>query len=332
MTTSQSLVQTVDLKKYFAIRRTFNPFSKQQQAYVKAVDGVSISIEAGKSVAIVGESGCGKSTLARTISLLIPPTSGEVYFDGRRIDNGDVHAKDLYRNIQMVFQDHESSLDPRVKIGNSIAEPLRELIGAKTAEVKTAISDSLAAVRLHEDYVDRLPRELSGGEKQRVAIARAIAVHPKLVILDEPTSALDASVQAEILNLLLELQKRYNLAYMLITHNIAVAKYLADSISVMYCGRIVESGPTRTVTDSPRHPYTLALMRSTPIPDPSRRNLLQVEIRGEVPSSINPPPGCRFNPRCPYAEKTCSEDAPPLRKIAPSHFAACHFVEKTANQ
>jgi peptide/nickel transport system ATP-binding protein len=188
----------------------------------------------------------------------------------------------------------------------------------------------LTAVGLSEEFASRLPGQLSGGQKQRVAIARAISTQPKLVILDEPTSALDASVQAQILRLLIELQKEFKLSYMLITHNIAVAQYMSDVMAVMYAGYLVEHGPTRTVITKPRHPYTIALIASAPIPDPERRNLLQVEIKGEVPSAINPPSGCRFNPRCPYAEEICTKENPLLREIAPRQHVACHFVEKTA--
>ncbi len=217
-----------------------------------------------------------------------------------------------------------------MKVTNSIGEPLRGLMGYSDAEVKSAVRESLLSVGLPPDF-ERIPRQLSGGQKQRVAIARAISPHPKLVILDEPTSALDASVQAQILTLLVEIQKKFDLSYMLITHNIAVAKYLADTVVVMYTGKAVEYGPTLTVIDRPRHPYTMALIRSAPIPDPWNRNLLQTEIRGEVPSAINPPPGCRFNPRCPYADRICSQQSPPLEEISPSHFVACHFTDKTAS-
>lgn len=323
------LLRTVDLKKYFPVRKGINPFSREKQRYVKAVDGISISIPRGKTVGVVGESGCGKTTLARTVSLLTSPTGGQIYFEGNRIDDGKVRPRKLYRNMQMVFQDPESSLDPRVKIGHSIGEPLRELMGFNPSEAKKAVEESLVAVGLDGDFFNRLPRELSGGQKQRVAIARAIAPTPKLVILDEPTSALDASVQAQILTLLVELQRKYNLAYMLITHNMAAAKYLADSIAVMYSGNLVEYGPTLSVIDQPRHPYTIALINSAPIADPWKRNLLQTEVAGEVPSAINPPSGCRFNPRCPYSEGICSEINPDLREIERSHFVACHFVEKT---
>ena len=262
--------------------------------------------------------------------MLTQPTAGELYFFGKRIDNGHGSLREAYRNMQMVFQDPESSLDPQMKCGQSIGEPLRGLLGMSDSEAKRTVAESLLAVGLNEDYADRLPRQLSGGQKQRVAIARAISPHPKLLVLDEPTSALDASIQAQILSLLVDLQKKYALSYVLITHNIAVAKFLCDDIAVMYAGNLVEYGPASVVLNKPRHPYTIALIKAAPIPDPWRRNLLQIEIKGEVPSAINPPPGCRFNPRCPYAEDICKTDNPELLEIGPSHSVACHFVNKTA--
>jgi len=325
----RNILTTVDVKKYYPIREGFNPFGRSQRKYVRAVDGVSLSIPKGKTVAVVGESGCGKTTLARTITLMVPPTSGSIIFNGVDIAKEKIKPKVLYRDIQMVFQDPDSSLDPRIKIKDTIAEPIRSLVGGSEAEVNRYVRTSMEAVGLSEEQGSRPPKQLSGGQRQRVAIARAIAPQPKLIVLDEPTSALDASVQAQILSLLLDLQNKYNLSYMLITHNISVAQYLSDQTAVMYAGNLVEYGDTKTVIRKPRHPYTITLIQSAPIPDPLKRNLLSIEIKGEVPSAINPPSGCRFNPRCPYAEKICTEINPPLREISPGHFVACHFAEKT---
>jgi len=329
---TDNILTTRDLKKYFQIRTAFNPFSRSEPRYVRAVDGISISIPRGRTVAIVGESGCGKTTLARTIAMLTPPTSGEVIFEGRDLSKSKIYPKGLYRDLQIVFQDPDSSLDPRMTVHNCVAEPVRGLVHETGKRVDDVVSECLTEVGLPEELSDRLPRQLSGGQRQRVAIARAIATSPKLVILDEPTSALDASVQAQILTLLLELQQKLGLTYLLITHNIAVARYLSDVVGVMYAGSMVEYGPAEEVLADPRHPYTITLINSAPIANPKVRNLLNVEIRGEVPSAINPPHGCKFNPRCPYAEGLCSREAPAPRELSPGHFVSCHFVEKTGKQ
>src|SRR5579864_3342279 len=325
----RTILETVSLSKYYPIRKNF--LSRAPRRFVRAVDDVSLQLTRKKTTAVVGESGCGKTTLARTVTMLVPPTSGEIFFEGKDISKPkNQNWKELYRNIQMVFQDPDSSLDPRFKVKDSVAEPLRGLLGANSEAVNQQVEESLAAVGLAEEHADRLPAQLSGGQKQRVAIARAIATKPKLVVLDEPTSALDASVQAQILKLLLNLQRKYELSYMLITHNIAVAQYLSDNIAVMYTGNLVEYGPTKSVIQKPRHPYTITLIASAPIPNPWKRNLLSAEIKGEVPSAINPPSGCRFHPRCPFAEKICSEENPELEPVSPGHYVACHFVNKTA--
>ncbi len=326
----QDVLSVENLKKYFPIQRGFNPFARSGKKFVRAVDGVSLSLPKKKTTAIVGESGSGKTTLARTVTMLEPATQGKIFFEGKEIKRGRRGSKELYRNLQFVFQDPDSSLDPRAKVKDSISEPLRGLVGGDKAWLSEEVLKSMDAVGLPREYAERYPASLSGGEKQRVAIARAIAPHPKLVILDEPTSALDASVQAQILKLLLDLQEEFSLSFMLITHNIAVARYLSDVIAVMYAGNVVEYGPTKSVLAKPRHPYTIAMISSAPDPNPWVRNLLNVEIRGEVPSAIDPPPGCKFHPRCPYAEKVCSEVVPPLEEIAPGHVVACHFVSKTA--
>jgi oligopeptide/dipeptide ABC transporter ATP-binding protein len=326
---NEPLLRTVELRKYYSSAKGINPFSRTKEKTVRAVDGVSITVPYGKTLAVVGESGCGKTTLARTLALLTPATGGEIYFDGQRIDGGKSADEEVYRKMQMVFQDPDSSLDPRMKVSEIIEEPLRGLTKMSRADRGAAASESLRAVGLSDDFGERYPGQLSGGQKQRVAIARAISTRPKLLILDEPTSALDASVQAQILKLLVELQRRFSLSYMLITHNIAVAAYLSDLIAVMYAGNLVEYGPTDAVLRKPRHPYTIALLKSAPTPDPVARTLLQIEIKGEVPSAIDPPSGCKFNPRCPYAEAICSEQVPALSKVTEDHTAACHFLEKT---
>jgi len=323
----EAILRTTDLKKYFPIQRGINPFSKSKR-FIRAVDGVNMTLWKGTTLAVVGESGCGKTTLARTIALLTKPTSGDVIFDGKSAVN-ETEPRIVYKNLQMVFQDPDSSLDPNVRVGDSIGEPLYGLMKWNKAAVDSAVRRSLEIVGLPRDVVDRLPGQLSGGQKQRVAIARAIGPQPKLVILDEPTSALDASVQAQILKLLIELQKEYSLSYMLITHNIAVAEYLSDYMLVMYAGDVVESGQTEEIMAKPRHPYTIALISSAPVANPWKRNLLEVDIRGEVPSAINPPTGCKFHPRCPYAEPICSKERPQLKELSPGRLVACHFVEKT---
>ena len=323
------ILQTVDLRKYFPIQRGINPFSKAKK-FIRAVDGVNMTLWKGTTLAVVGESGCGKTTLARTIALLTKPTSGDVIFNGKSIVSGTTDPRLVYRDLQIVFQDPDSSLDPNIRVGDSIGEPLNGLMKWSKEAVDKAVLRSLEVVGLPHDIADRLPDQLSGGQKQRVAIARAIGPQPKLVILDEPTSALDASVQAQILELLLKLQKEYSLSYMLITHNIAVAEYLSDFMLVMYAGDVVESGQTEEIMAKPRHPYTIALISSAPVANPWKRNLLEVDIRGEVPSAINPPSGCKFHPRCPYAQPICSQERPQLRETSPGRLVACHFVEKTA--
>ena len=325
----ETILQTVELRKYFPIQRSVNPFSKTKK-FIRAVDGVNMTLWKGTTLAVVGESGCGKTTLARTIALLTKPTSGDVIFNGESIVNKTTDPTVVYRNLQIVFQDPDSSLDPNIRVGDSIGEPLYGLMKWNKDAVEGAIKRSLEIVGLPPDIADRIPSQLSGGQKQRVAIARAIGPQPKLVILDEPTSALDASVQAQILKLLLELQKEYSLSYMLITHNIAVAEYMSDFMLVMYSGDVVESGQTEDIMAKPRHPYTIALISSAPIANPWKRNLLEVDIRGEVPSAINPPSGCKFHPRCPYAQPICSQERPQLREISAGRFVACHFVERTA--
>jgi len=323
------LIETIHLIKNFPVRGGFQlPFYKTR-AFIKAVDDVSIEIREGETLAVVGESGCGKTTLARTIMRLLEPVSGTIKFEGHDITKvkGE-ELRRLRRNMQIVFQDPQSSLDPRYKTQDTVAEPLRALTDLSKGEIDTRTIKTLEAVGLGGEFLDRLPRQLSVGQMQRVSIARAMSLNPKLIVLDEPTSALDVSIQAQILNLLLSLQAEFNLSYMLITHNIAVAKYLGDRMAVMYCGKIVELGGIKEVVNSPLHPYSQALIQSAPIPNPWERNLLEVEIVGEVPSAINPPPGCRFHPRCPFVMDICSTKHPELEENKKGHFTACWYVSK----
>jgi oligopeptide/dipeptide ABC transporter ATP-binding protein len=322
MSDNLNLLETRDLKTYFPLRGSL----LQKRKYVRAVDSVSINVASGETVAVVGESGCGKTTLARTVLLLTHATAGSVRFLGR----GAVKSNQYYRNIQIVFQDPDSSLDPTMRIRDIVAEPLLGLSKLNKTTVDEKVARVMNEVGLGNDLLHRNPRQLSGGQKQRVNIARAIVSEPKLVILDEPTSALDASVQAQILNLLLDLQAKHGLSYLIITHNISVAEYLSDRIYVMYAGKIVEQGFTDEVIKKPRHPYTITLLASAPIPDPQKRNLLNAEITGEPPSAIDPPPGCRFNPRCPYAKELCHVKEPNLEPLTENRFVACHFVNETA--
>ena len=323
MSDKKALLEAQELKTYFTLRGSI---LKRHAKQVRAVDTVSINVGSGETVAIVGESGCGKTTLARTILLLTRQTAGSIRFDGQEA----VRSNDYYRNIQIVFQDPDSALDPKMKIREIIAEPLRGLSKLTAEEIDSKVTQVTNEVGLSSDILRRIPRQLSGGQKQRVNIARAIINEPKLIVLDEPTSALDASVQAQILNLLLDLQTTHGLSYLIITHNISVAEYLSDRIYVMYAGKIVEEGPTDQVINKPRHPYTIALLASAPIPDPKKKNLLSTTIAGEPPSAIAPPSGCRFNPRCPFAEAICHTKEPSLDPVSGQRSVACHFVSKTA--
>ena len=301
-------------------------------ASVKAVDGVSFDIKPGETVGLVGESGCGKSTLGRVITQLLPATSGHVYFDG--VDLTGLRGEALRqqrKNMQMIFQDPFASLDPRMTVGDIIAEPLVNFGLVNRKQKDARVQELLRVVGLNPYFNNRYPHEFSGGQRQRIGVARALALNPKLIVCDEPISALDVSIQAQIINLLEDLQREFKLTYLFIAHDLSVVRHISDRVLVMYLGKVVEMAPSEGLYETQNHPYTKALLSAIPVPDPrieSQRRL--VELSGEIPSPLSPPSGCRFHTRCPIAQAPgiCSEQEPPFEEKSPGRFAACHFSEK----
>ncbi|MEW6545488.1 MAG: ABC transporter ATP-binding protein [Bacillota bacterium] len=318
------LLEVRGLKKYFPIR---TGVLRRVTGWVRAVDGVSLTVRRrGESLGIVGESGCGKSTLARTILRLVEPTGGSVVFDGHDITS--LRGEDLRRmrrHMQIVFQDPYWSLDPRLRVMDIVAEPLRAHMRLSCRELRRRVEELCALVGLPAEFLSRYPHEMSGGQRQRVGVARALALDPSLVVLDEPTSSLDVSVQAQVLNLLSDLQARLGLSYLLISHDIGVVEHMCDNVGVMYLGVMVETGPVEKVLGRPLHPYTGALINAVPAPDPKKRSL-GAPLEGDVPDPSAPPPGCRFWTRCPHARDICRAEVPALRPVEPGHEVACHLA------
>lgn len=329
MNQTETIIEVKGLKKYFKIT---TGLIKRKNQYIKAVDDVSLTIKRGDIVGLVGESGSGKTTLARLILRLITPTEGTVYINGNDVFKLNAQKlKAVRKDVTVVFQDPAASLNPRVTIGESIMRPLLiNNVSKKDAEAKA--KEVLIKVKLDESYLDRYPHQMSGGQQQRVSVARALALDPKVMILDEPTSALDISVQAQILNLLLELQTDFQLTYLMITHDLNVVRYISDKIAVMYLGKLVEYGDTDAVFDHPVHPYTKGLMASAPVMDPRRRNREKFLMKGEPDSLINLPPGCRLSSRCPYKTDLCTETVPELMEVGEEHYAACLRHKEIAEQ
>ena len=299
---------------------------------MKAVDGVNLFIKKGETLGLVGESGCGKTTAGRTIIRLLEPTGGEVRFNDPKegwLEIGALDRSAMNRvrpNMQIIFQDPFSSLDPRMTVKRIVAEPLEINKIASGQELTDRVAELLRVVGMRPEYMSRYPHAFSGGQRQRIGIARALALNPKLMICDEPVSALDVSIQAQVLNLLEDLQKDFSLTYLFISHDLSVVEHISNRVAVMYVGRLVELAKTEDLYYDPKHPYTEALMAAVPKPDPRQRNR-PVKLPGEVASPANPPSGCYFHPRCRYAQEICSVESPPLREVAPEHWAACHFAE-----
>lgn len=315
---SEVILEVKDLVKYFNTKK----------GDVHAVDGVTFSIEKGKTLGIVGESGCGKSTTGRTILRLIEPTSGEIIFNGEHIEKASrKRMKELRKEMQIIFQDPFSSLDPRMTVSELIAEPIKlnKILKSKE-DIEKRVLELMETVGLARRLYNTYPHELDGGRRQRIGIARALAVNPKFIVCDEPVSALDVSIQAQILNLLKELQQKMDLTYIFITHNLSVVNYFSDEIAVMYLGSMVEKAPVEVLFDHPIHPYTKALLSAIPVPELNGRKEVEL-IKGEITSPINLPEECRFYKRCSMACEECKKGIPPLREVEPGHFVACDRVE-----
>jgi len=326
----EALLEVAELKKYFPIKRGF---LKRVVGYVKAVDNLSFAIQEGETLGLVGESGCGKTTAGRSILKAIPPTSGKIIFNDPKLGKvniAELEGDDLLkvrRNMRMIFQDPYASLNPRMTLLDIVGAPLRAMNIAAGKELEDRVADMLRRVGLRPEYMRRYPHAFSGGQRQRIGLARALAPNPKFIVCDEPVSALDVSVQAQILNLLQDLQSDLGLTYLFVAHDLSVVAHISDRVAVMYVGKMVELAPTRELYSNPMHPYTEALMSAIPLPNPQKREK-RVLLSGEVANPAHPPSGCYFHPRCTYCVDICKTDEPVLREVKPGHFVKCHRAEE----
>ena len=328
MTTNNVLMHVKDLVKHFPI--TQGIVIQRQVGAVRAVDGISFDVHKGETLGLVGESGCGKSTTGRTILQLYRPTSGDVVFDGvNLVTLKGAELRKIRKKMQMIFQDPYASLNPRMTISEIVGEPLIVHEVASGKEVEQRVEHLLELVGLSPSFANRFPHEFSGGQRQRIGVARALALQPSFIVCDEPISALDVSIQAQVVNLLEDLQQQFGLTYLFIAHDLSMVRHISDRVAVMYLGVIVELASRDEIYNSPLHPYTQALLSAVPIPDPfAESQRKRVILQGDVPSPTNPPSGCRFRTRCPIAKDICAETRPDFRELKPGHFVACHFAEQ----
>jgi oligopeptide/dipeptide ABC transporter ATP-binding protein len=317
------LLEVRNLTKYFPIKKGA---LSRTVGEVRAVDGVSFTLEKGKTLGLVGESGCGKTTVGRSLLRLVEPTSGEVIVNGKDLLALDKEElRKMRASLQIIFQDPFSSLDPRMSVGEIIAEPIRNHLKSSRSEIKERVAYLMERVGLHAEQMARYPHEFSGGQRQRIGIARALALNPLLIVCDEPVSALDVSIQAQVMNLLAQLQEQMDLSYLFIAHDLSVVEHISDRVAVMYLGRIVEVASDQDLYEKPLHPYTQALLSAVPVPDPDIRKK-RIILEGDVPSPLNPPSGCAFHTRCPVKKDICSQERPELTDVGNDHYVACHIT------